>query len=115
MIKERELKGLDVSYKDDAIHLMGNLAKREKSIVERMIIRYQFENPNGPIIVDATDSFAESFPVEIVSVVSGLYGHVLLGDGTRLSLGQVYKGYKLVAIRKGSVEFQGKTKVSVNW
>jgi len=115
MLKQRDIDAVSLEDNDGVIHLKGILSDMEKRVLKRMIARYNHENPDGDRIQNDTISFAESFPINITSVVSGPYGHILLSDGTRLSLGQAYKGYQLLAINRSSVEFKGKTKVVVDW
>lgn len=115
MLDERELGKLTVHIGDGQLELKGTANVKDHRVLERMAVRYEFEQPNGPILLDKTEKFAASFPLTVVSVVAGPFGHVVLDDGTRIRMGQEHNGYRLKAIRANEIEFQGAEVVSVRW
>lgn len=115
MLAQRELKSLELEAMQNGLRLQGNLNNADQRILARMLIRYELEYPNGLPIDNQTLSIAESFPTHIIAVVGGPYGHIVLEDGTRLSKGQSYQGYRLIKISKDKVLFDGKATLSVNW
>ncbi|KZM39130.1 hypothetical protein OA92_21285 [Marinomonas sp. SBI22] len=115
MLDERELDGVKLAEQNNQIVLEGSVSKRDKAVLARMLMRYEFEHPNAPIVKDNTNEHGDSFSIKVAAVVSGPYGHLLLEDGTRLYKGQTYMDYRLVAIRSDVIEFQGEKKVAVRW
>lgn len=115
MLSKRELNQLTLKAESDALYLQGSLSSSDQRVLARMLLRYELEYPDALPIENQTDSIAESFQVHIVAVAGGPYGHIILEDGTRLTKGQSYQGYRLVKIGKKEVFFDGKATVSVKW
>ena len=115
MLKEREIKGVSVLKEGDKLVLSGSLSQSDRLILSRMLMRYQMEYEDGPLVKENIQSLAETFPAKIVGVVGGPYGHLLLEDGSRLTVGQSYKGYRLVKIGRDAASFEGKNSITVHW
>ena len=115
MLKERDLKEVDVETNNTEWALYGNLTQASLEKLNRMKIRFTKKHKNDISFVDHIDILEESLPFKIVKVVSGPMGHIEADDGHRLYIGNDYKGMKLAGITNDKILFTGKNTIEVKW
>jgi len=115
MLKERNLKEVDVTIDDTEWALYGNLTQASLEKLNRMKIRFTKKHPNDISFINHIEILDKSLPFKIVKVVSGPMGHIEADDGHMLYIGNDYKGMKLAGITKDKILFTGKNTIEVEW
>lgn len=115
MLKERDLRAVDVDILDTQWTLHGGLSQASFEKLNRMKIRFTKKYPNDISFIDQIDILEKSLPFKIVKVVSGPMGHIEADDGHMLYIGNDYKGMKLAGITKDKILFTGKNTIEVEW
>lgn len=109
------LKRFELNLKDDSWEMRGNMDDEETVRFERVLKTFMSEHkivfPVHAKVVTAEGML----PFKIRQVISGAYAGVVTDDGTRLYLGDEYKGIRVVAIQDNHLTFAGKRKIEVNW
>lgn len=115
MLKQRDLKAVNVDIDDTQWTLYGDLTQASFEKLNRMKTRFTKKYPNDISFIDQIDILEESLPFKIVKVVSGPMGHIEADDGHMLYIGNDYKGMKLAGITKDKILFTGKNTIEVKW
>lgn len=115
MLKERGLYGLSVIANDSGVEVSGTLEDDEIEVLNRTINRYKSKMSEKISIQNLVAPIERDLPFGIVKVISGPYGFIESDDGIKLSIGDSYKGFKLVAIDHTALRFEGPTNLTLKW
>jgi type III secretion protein D len=116
MLNERELaQRVSLQVINGQIALGGNVSQEEVALLARMLERFaeQFDTPVA--VMSRVREFNGQPPFKILQIVGGPNGHVVLGDGQRLFLGDEVDGLRLVTIDNTKVVFDGLQRYEVRW
>ena len=116
MLKERELKEIQVIITETHLGLHGELTTDEElSRLKRMVKRFE-DRYNSRLPVENNVTLEQfNMPFDIAQVTSGALAHIVLGSGERLFVGDKMNGIELVAITDQYVVFNGDSQLKMAW
>lgn len=109
------LKRFELNLRDDSWEMRGNMDDEETVRFERILKAFMSEHKISFPVHAKVVTAEGMLPFKIRQVISGASAAVVTDDGTRLYLGDEYKGIKVVAIQDNHLTFAGKRKIEVNW
>jgi type III secretion protein D len=109
------MKRFDLDLGDKEWSMKAALDDEEAARFERILASFVKAN-NVSFPINAKVGSAEAMlPFKIRQVTTGVNASVVTQDGTRLYIGEEYKGVKLASIQDSRVTFTGKRKIEVKW
>jgi type III secretion protein D len=109
------LKRFDLDLGNTEWNMKAALDDEEAARFERVLAGFvKAHNINFPIHAKVGSAEA-MLPFKIRQVVTGVNAGIVTEDGTRLYVGDAYKGMRLAAIEDSRLVFTGKRRVEVKW
>ena len=109
------LKRFELALSDESWSMRADLDEGETARFERVLKGFMDEHkitfPIHAKVVPAIDML----PFRVIQVISGNQASIVTDDGTRLYVGDEYRGVRVTAIYGNKLAFAGKRKIEVNW
>lgn len=115
MIAEREIMGVDVNISENSIVLTGKILKSHFEKLNRMALRLDEEVKVNGFIKNQTTTYENKAPFNILSIVSGPYGHIVIEKHGKIHIGEKYNGYKLLSITPNLIKLDGERRLDISW
>lgn len=116
MLAERELsQRVSLQVINGQVVLSGSVSQDDVELVARMLSRFAEQFDSAVPVISRVRVRDDALPFKIVQIVGGPNGHVVLGDGSRLFVGDQVEGLRLVLIDNSKVVFDGPQRYEVHW
>ena len=109
------LKRFEFDLGDASWSMRGDLDDDETARFERVLKTFMDEHKITFPVNAKVVSADQMLPFRISQVVSGSHASIVTDDGSRLYVGDEYRGVRVVAIQGSRLVFAGKRKIEVNW
>ena len=109
------LKRFELALTDESWLMKADLDDEETARFERVLKGFMSEHKVTIPIQAKVVSTGDMLPFRIVQVISGSQASIVTEDGTRLYVGDEYRGVRVTAINGNRLAFAGKRKIEVTW
>ena len=109
------LANLELKLEEQRWELKGDLDEEQGERLSRVTKNFMAEHQiTFPVKLKIVKP-EELLPFSVRQVVTGNNASLVTGDGTRLFVGEEYRGMRLLAIQDGKLIFGGKRKIEMIW
>lgn len=109
------LKRFELALTDESWSMRADLDDDETARFERVLKGFMDEHKITFPVHAKLVSAGDMLPFRIIQVISGNQASIVTDDGTRLYVGDEYRGVRVTAIHGNKLAFAGKRKIEVIW